>query len=278
MISTDDRKTIIQILKGISPQYSEKIPAVLYKYRSLTEYTLQDICNCRLSLSKPSAMNDRLDSFMTTLPKEGDIDDIKELLPNSESKMIQQRYDELNQMRAEFARDELRVTCLSENNNNNCMWAHYADGNKGILIAYDTKMMNRNLLFLFKVLYISNEQRHLIPRPDVNDNRDLTNNMYVSSLVKTNEWEYEKEWRVILMDLPQDHPQIIMPKPMYICLGANCKGEYLDEQQRKWLLELLLFCRDNSIQLKRLTYSISSACSKMVNTNVEQELLYFDWG
>jgi Protein of unknown function (DUF2971). len=98
---------------------------------------------------------------------------------------------------------EFRVLCVSELYDVNSMWQHYASGYSGVVLEFSAvDEVDSAFLMAKPVIYQNNPPR--IASPDVwtkmifgEDGityRDLfTEYMYV----KTKDWEYEKEWRIV---------------------------------------------------------------------------------
>ena len=88
------------------------------------------------------------------------------------------------------------VLCLTENENNHLMWAHYANSHKGLLIEFDTndsffdqrKSETDSLRRLVKVDYQSKRKRYTLSHLKEED-------LYT---VKDIAWEYENEWRMMV--------------------------------------------------------------------------------
>lgn len=96
----------------------------------------------------------------------------------------------------EVSSQHMGVLCLSERHDDLLMWAHYADCHKGFVIEFDSdspffhqqRSEKDDLRYLRPVLY-SKE------RPVVT----LTNtDMSELFLTKSEHWEYEKEWRMVV--------------------------------------------------------------------------------
>lgn len=78
------------------------------------------------------------------------------------------------------------------------MWSHYANKHTGFCVEYDISLLyNFYKLNLFPVLYSSNrpEQTDIIER-----GKNNVAALYKALLTKSKAWEYEKEWRIILMN------------------------------------------------------------------------------
>lgn len=96
---------------------------------------------------------------------------------------------------------EIAVCSFSALNNNMLMWTHYADQHRGICIAYRSEDLIKNSLgFMFPMVYnhpafyddLLNYDKPVFGLFDCRD-------YYIRRfLFKSQEWEYEKEWRALL--------------------------------------------------------------------------------
>jgi len=143
---------------------------LLYKYRSLDElwYTLDIILNNQLRCSKWDLLND---------PLEGRF----EIFAN---------FDSDDTALVNKKRDEWRICALSKSIDSFLLWSHYANGHKGIAIEVDIPESHNELVEVhytpFTPLFTQ-----VIDRD--RDQRNLFE-------VKNENWEYEKEYRILCKD------------------------------------------------------------------------------
>jgi len=115
--------------------------------------------------------------------------------------------------------DQFRVTCLSERMDSPLMWSHYANKHFGFCLEYDfTHTMIKKYpdlvmaqLMLFPVIYT--QKRPLISKAFFNSKTklnyikskklppNLINNIMLGLLTKSEDWEYEREWRILQSEL-----------------------------------------------------------------------------
>jgi hypothetical protein len=94
--------------------------------------------------------------------------------------------------------DGVGVLCLSEIATNDLMWAHYADGHRGICIEFDPAV---GLFSLAKRVEYS------VQPPVIDIVRDRGGQLIrKGTLIKGDAWNYEREWRVIAR--PRDDQRI----------------------------------------------------------------------
>lgn len=84
------------------------------------------------------------------------------------------------------------VACFTESENDDIMWAHYADSHKGVCIEYDNTKYPFNCCE--KVKYVQDVFTVVITNlNDLNDINKMTDMILRKNII----WEYEKEWRLI---------------------------------------------------------------------------------
>ena len=155
------------------------------------------------------------------------------------------------------------VACFSENKNSSLMWGHYADGHKGFCLEYDftenlidCKQSCGNVracpkfLLEFPIAPICYSNSRLdatagilsIIQQILKDETKLGMHDYFSDmllivkclLTKSNDWHYEKEWR-LFNHFPKEfkqHRSIMKKKANAIYLGHSMKQEHKQELLR----------------------------------------------
>jgi hypothetical protein len=199
-------------------------PKILYKYKSINDYTKKLLIDNELYFSFPQDFNDPFDCFIVS-DYWGDEDEWNRFLdrinPPPESRArIEIMLKELNYDK-ELIRDKLPETIrsnenkfallypLTTKNDNILMWAHYANEHKGICLGFKT-------LDVDSKIYL--EAGENIPIGEINDNKyipiwkvnyDKLPEPYngikqppsetVKFLkTKAKDWEYEDEYRCSL--------------------------------------------------------------------------------
>lgn len=161
---------------------------LLYKYKRLSSYSVDDICSSRFTATAIGEFNDIFDG---AIQRKGS------------QRLNRRAYGDFNL--AAFV--GTYVFCLSENNNSTLMWSHYAAENKGICIEYDFNTEDKGSVFrrcLFPVAYtetpisvlpiIENEteRQYLYPHDTA---------ILCAALNKSENWLYEHEWRYVEIDV-----------------------------------------------------------------------------
>ncbi len=128
------------------------------------------------------------------------------------------------------------VSCYCSSMDNALMWAHYANKHKGFCVEYNfSKSTNFELLLnLNPVIYSDN--RAMLPQNmfyiDEDDQiKVATTNQSTAELIcalltKSNVWEYEKEWRLILPSKNTTNRLYKMDCITKVILGCNIESQY----------------------------------------------------
>lgn len=145
--------------------------------------------------------------------------------------------------------ENFKITCLSERLDSPLMWAHYTDKHRGFCLEYDFTHSNLsniqkkypdyllNRLLFFPVQYskkrpqITRTLSNNITRDDKKTSHISLSNLLQCLLIKSEEWRYEKEWRLIKMG--NVSPISKFPNPSKIFLGCN-----INEHNKKLLIEI----------------------------------------
>jgi hypothetical protein len=102
---------------------------------------------------------------------------------------------------------EWRVLCLSAVANNILMWSHYAERHKGAVLAFQSRVESRSELTAAKAVSYSKQVNTAASlaefvafltsqRPKPNNEEALERSVFVKSI----DWAYEEEWRVLTKD------------------------------------------------------------------------------
>lgn len=105
-----------------------------------------------------------------------------------------------------------RVGCLCTNYKNSLMWSHYADSHRGFCVEYDFFEADISTL-PFPVVY--SNIRPQIPWGEAltrspENTAKATSNLMIGLLTKDKCWEYENEWRFLMV--ASASPSLKMPK------------------------------------------------------------------
>lgn len=166
---------------------------------------------------------------------------------------VKNNYNELIKNRWEEIKKEMNIVCFTENNDIIPMWSHYGDNHKGICIEYD---FNKNLFIkneCFPVYYVTDANNNELCEKILKNNseKELFSQFF---LRKGENWNYEKEWRLIIpkninnsnikIFYKKDKKYLKFMKPNAVYLGYKIKKN--DENYIKDL------CNFNNIPIYKM--------------------------
>lgn len=240
-----------------------EVPNRLFKYSRVNPYIINDLEKNHFTMSCPTLFNDLYDAAIHRNSFESRYEDEVERIAllrmcgfcepeQIDIEKIKNDAEHEDRFLSQYMKESFRVGCLSENNTSILMWSHYADNNQGICMEYD---LTNTLLqpFMYPVAYV--------PIPiDCSElcEIDIDLAMLLSTIVKYNIWEYEREWRMILYyptqsnDIKNKRIQAMMPKPKAIYLGKNFLQYWIENKRQKHFSLFVRFCdyiRKNNIPL-----------------------------
>ena len=124
------------------------------------------------------------------------------------------------------------IFSMSETNNNLLMWAHYSDSHQGFCIEFAAEKLAHicnNYIFI-KELILVKKVKYEFTYPFIDPYKLAINTTdFIDWIVtKSKEWEYEKEWRLVYVDHPDE--VIIFPEEIFtgIYFGVNAKEKTID--------------------------------------------------
>lgn len=182
---------------------------VIYEYRKINKYTIENIIKSELHFTHPSKFNDFSDcSVNLDYSRINNNQNFEELINNNP------KYRDLSNINPQEIPNHIKyfqgnedspflVSCFSEVNNDILMWSIYADNHRGICLGFEIdennfkdifSILNLNI-FLKKVKY----QSQKVKQCDM-CNEDERNNMENFVLTKYKGWQHEREWRFLLFD------------------------------------------------------------------------------
>lgn len=252
---------------------NSKIPRILYKYRNFNPDEkgvthLDHLINGTIYLSNPDTFNDPFDcqtpiNYMEFKDNNTSVLKFIETQKNKLPKNIAWKVnpDALSK-NSDFLKaamnDDIKelnsvlgVYCLSKIQNSILMWAHYANSHSGFCFGIDTKILQAisQNLGVEKVKY---EKKY----PLISPNDSIENIIAKQVLYKSDNWKYEKEYRLIGMEIQRLYkiPNTAI-KSIYLGVNIDPKNE------------------ENILNLKS---TIFSHCSfyKMKKSDNKFELIY----
>jgi hypothetical protein len=250
------------------PLKYENFPKSFYKYRNLSERTIENIEQNYIWLAEISSLNDPFEcsiqfdndecwreyysseKFENTFEiLTGQVITKKEIkkLVNSQKpfeeyiricktknipfglsakqqiKKVEKRWAEI----VDETNQNLRICSFSLIKNSLLLWSHYSDEHKGICIEYDFEDIDAIRTFIQPVNYTNKVHKIGILE------EYSTMQMIASSLIKSKDWEYEKEWRLTIFKQKENFPQKIkvpLPKAIYLGTRFNLNKDDLKEK------------------------------------------------
>lgn len=142
----------------------------------------------------------------------------------------------------EFYNRHLKILCLSEKNDDVLMWSHYSDSHRGICLKFDYEIIKKQFgkyskTVNYKQFYPSFKEANKIAR------RANYKDPYLFALVKSDHWEYEKEWRIIIGPKEEgfvenfDNQNYLFPPEMLTGVIFGCEMKHEDREAVKYLVQ-----------------------------------------
>ena len=163
-----------------------------FKYRSMENMNLRSLADNRIYLSRPKDFNDPFDCIL---------------------------YRQMNYLDNKVFReviDRIKAFCVSATNKSILMWSHYADSHKGFCIEYQ---IDRSYLDNVEVHSHFNEIDY---RKDYSREEKFINIFNDAFFVKNKIWKYEKEYRLLTYNQPENY--LPSPRIRSITFGLECSN------------------------------------------------------
>lgn len=223
--------------------YSCYAPKSLFKYYRGNDLDIDAIEGHKMWYSIPAYFNDPFDcSFYVDLNKcfnniidsdvslreacKGNCDKRNELLAIIRKDDSVQNGIDIFESELTKMKGEMGVACLSERNDSNLMWGHYANSHRGICVEYELAAFNQQLGFTpVPILYSENK----IVLENLLFERKICSFLIKSLCSKSKEWRYEHEWRILrdkeaCGDRWRENGALLdTVKPKAIYLGCKCE-------------------------------------------------------
>lgn len=182
----DELKEFSRILKH---KIKEGKETKLYRFSKADMYNIISLKNDEIYLSEAGKMNDIFEGVQKS-------DD--EQMPTSKQ--------------LEMISDIARIKCFTENKDSSYMWGNYGDSAQGICVEYELSKLDSNskiLEHIFPIVYSDNRfegdykiEDFIKCRVGIDTEREKYDIGELSEidalyLVKSKEWEREKEWRIL---------------------------------------------------------------------------------
>ncbi|OMF45398.1 DUF2971 domain-containing protein [Paenibacillus amylolyticus] len=148
--------------------------------------------------------------------------------------VIQQQNEKSIERFRGISQDGMLISCFSEVNNSILMWSHYAVNHTGFCIEYDFIKPQREKLItniLCPVIYqdtLFDSTQYFIEALNNGENYNNLSGIYMA-MIKSMEWKYEKEWRLILPMGTSSGFNRPLFRPEAVYLGAKISDEHKQE-------------------------------------------------
>ncbi|MCI5225410.1 MAG: DUF2971 domain-containing protein [Candidatus Electrothrix sp. AX2] len=159
--------------------------------------------------------------------------------------------------------NNLGVVCFSESRSNILMWSHYASDHKGVCIEYNSNERPIKFWKNFKFHKVTYQDERNI---DVLS-RGFTDSFYDLLTVKSPDWAYEDEHRLITIKGPGPQKQT-MQSLNGIILGARIKEN--DKRELALFYTTLKNVDKQRRSLKKLKYYIASKDNNTFSININE--------
>lgn len=336
VVQEEFRRAVERRLASGANDVTYSFPTVfpmLYKYQSLSKYAVDNIIEHSITASSIGSFNDLFDGAIHRYGSQKEIELAAEKKWNDLEKLridaklppnMLSREDYIRPLKSYFQRESRSkfkladyigtyVSCFSTQNDSILMWAHYADSQKGICVAYDfnrwePERLHRQLLF--PVAYspkpinvddLLDDEKHATSKYPIDEA------LLCSVLNKFDIWEYEKEWRIVVA-LSSGKQKLRLPinvfiNPSAIYLGYHIlkpffyynRDDALEKETAanslKCFQRLLIFSKDNKIPIFLMipkigryqikgeaisTEKLTLFMSKYFSNNCPESIRYYD--
>ncbi|MEI0562370.1 DUF2971 domain-containing protein [Brachyspira pilosicoli] len=182
----------------------------LYNYTKVNKNILRIILNNQLWLSNTKIFNDPIDPYIKK---------------NTSNKFN------------DYILEKIKVACLTTHNDNTLMWSHYADKHQGICIEYDiNKIINKKNIIIKRINYSNkmnignffiNYYKNILQNINIDITNHSINNITDLFIIKSREWKYEDEYRILLHDEKNENPNgTLVNLPIKsICFGVQTSND-----------------------------------------------------
>ncbi len=274
--------------RDYTDRLNKKIPNRLFRYNSLNEYVLSNLRENKITVTNPELFNDVYDGTIhrNTFPYiEKRIEELNSQLSSfghskieMDMKHLKRDFEKRDRFFMTYIREDIRVSCFSEDEKSILMWSHYANNNQGICVEYDFTKKLDIIFFLYPIIYLDNpiDFTSLLENPK---NKDIEISVLLSTIIKSKVWEYEKEWRLIFYfgggNKLDDRVSIInIPVPKTIYLGNKFIHYWAKQTSTHIFDEFCDYIESNNIPIKIMQNKILSYefVSKQVDVNLLRKL------
>ncbi len=212
-------------------------PRSLFKYCSIDNFTLEAIKTGCVWMSNPANFNDPFDCALSLDFKSFNKRNSNYysalssvLAGRSESHTLAKQQAPIpgwvmNVANHNFLEEQRKigVCCFSEESTNILMWSHYADNHRGICIEYEFSEGTLPHSKIQKVNYCNQIPQITVENFNQSTREEKQSMLKELSILKSEIWGYEKEWRLIHDENDTYFPEVINIKS--VILGIKISHE-----------------------------------------------------
>lgn len=177
---------------------------------------------------------------------EAEYNEIYELTKREYDEKIARVLEQINTK----AKKEMMISCFSEVKDSILMWSHYANNHKGFCIEYDFNDIGIDsdlINALQPAIYrdeIFNIGKHFKETQEESNGLHRILEGY-AAIIKSNEWKYEQEWRIIFRKNESKgfNCELFTPKSVYL-------GSRISDAHREEILEIAKGKKISVFQMK----------------------------
>ena len=261
IINTYDDNLKDKAISNIMYYCLEFGPSSLYKYYRDTEQNLSNIKANKIWCSLACKFNDVFDSRLA-FDQKSVLDSSWEQIPHNgipEVKRLRESFDniigsDINKLKGIFEKlgDNIGMSCFSESCESLLMWAHYANNHCGMCVQYSMT----DIMGMAPVPIIYSDERIIVKSFNLHSQQTLLKDGFgyfmKSVMTKSNEWSYEKEWRIFETHITQEDTWdednkgalFEMVRPRAIILGCRTDPKFEEEVRD--------YCESSKINLYKM--------------------------
>lgn len=153
--------------------------------------------------------------------------------------------------------ENAKVACFSEEKNNVLMWAHYGNYCSGFCIRYTTTDIFddvKNGKYLLVPIIYKKFQYDGYNDPISEESLSTIWNAR-QFMYKSEQWQYEKEWRIVIPNYSNTYLELSKPQSIYFGTNFETINSYIsdsDKIQIEMYIKLLEYAKKESVNLIRL--------------------------
>lgn len=240
--------------KEVQEFVKKYLPPKLYRFRRFNNYWKESVFNGEVYFPCASELNDPfdcltyvdMDKYLEHIKNEAKIRfksykkdvDIDAYFNYNGIKDVQQDIERL--------RDKIRVACFSENVESPLMWAHYADLHQGFCIEYESDLIEFPFSQMILPVFYDSNRYDATNTVIAGDENTLLNPYFV----KSKDWSYENEWRIIITEeifSKLGHIADFSDKITGIYLGLEIEKKHSKEMQ-----EIVSWAKTNETKVYKM--------------------------